>query len=57
MAYADFEDLMTFTEDMISMVAQEVLGTTTITYQGETIDLAPPWKRYTLKQASREVGA
>lgn len=56
MAYADFEDLMTFTEDMISMVAQEVLGTTTITYQGETIDLAPPWKRYTLKQASREVG-
>ncbi|HPR55116.1 MAG TPA: lysine--tRNA ligase [Deltaproteobacteria bacterium] len=56
MAYADYEDLMVFTEDMVSRVAQEVLGTTTITYQGETIDLTPPWKRYTLRQAACEVG-
>jgi lysyl-tRNA synthetase class 2 len=56
MAYADYTDLMAFTEDMISKVAQEVLGTAVIPYQGATIDLTPPWKRYTLKQAACEVG-
>jgi lysyl-tRNA synthetase class 2 len=56
MAYADYTDLMTFTEEMISKVAKEVLGTTIIPYQGATIDLTPPWKRYTLKAAACEVG-
>jgi lysyl-tRNA synthetase class 2 len=36
---------------MISTVAQEVLGTTTITYQGHTIDLSPPWRRVSLREA------
>ncbi|HEY1406366.1 MAG TPA: lysine--tRNA ligase [Spirochaetota bacterium] len=44
-AYADYDDMMTLAESLISHVAQEVLGTTTITYQGETINLAAPWKR------------
>jgi lysyl-tRNA synthetase class 2 len=56
MAYADYSDLMAFTEDMISTVAKEVLGTTVITYQGATIDLTPPWKRHTLKAAACEIG-
>ncbi len=56
MAYADYSDLMDFTEDMISKVAVEVLGTTVIPCQGATIDLTPPWKRYTLKAAACEVG-
>ncbi|MBO8165505.1 MAG: lysine--tRNA ligase [Brevibacillus sp.] len=44
-AYADFEDIMKLTENMIAHIAQEVLGTTTITYQGHQVELAPPWRR------------
>ncbi len=56
MAYADYADLMTFTENMFSTIAQEVLGKTTITYQGQEINLSPPWQRYTLKDATRDIG-
>lgn len=49
MAYADYRDLMSLTEEIISFVAQQVAGTTTITYQGQTIDLSPPWDRLTIK--------
>ncbi|HPC48146.1 MAG TPA: lysine--tRNA ligase, partial [Deltaproteobacteria bacterium] len=55
-AYADYEDLMAFTEDMLATVAQNVLGTTTITYQGTSIDLAPPWNRMTLQEATCTIG-
>ncbi len=55
-AYADYTDLMRFTEVMISSIARDVLGTEVITYQGTTIDLSTPWKRYTLKDATVEVG-
>lgn len=44
-AYADYDDMMEITENMIAHIAQEVLGTTKITYQGEEIDLTPPWPR------------
>lgn len=50
-AYFDYRALMDFVEEMISTVAQEVLGTTTITYQGHTIDLSPPWRRLSLREA------
>ncbi len=53
-AYADYNDLMDMTEEMIATVAQEVLGTTRITYQGHEIELAPPWRRITLRQAILE---
>ena len=56
MAYADYTDLMTLTEEMISFIAQEVLGKTTITYQGQEVDLSPPWQRFTLKEATVEIG-
>ncbi|MCR4408358.1 MAG: lysine--tRNA ligase [Anaerolineae bacterium] len=53
-AYADYNDLMDLTEEMIATVAQEVLGTTRITYQGHEIELAPPWRRIPLRQAILE---
>jgi len=53
-AYADYNDVMETAEQMISYVAQEVLGTTRITYQGNEIDLAPPWPRRSLCQAIKE---
>lgn len=50
-AYADYNDMMEITENMIAHIAQEVLGTTKITYQGEEIDLTPPWTRLTMIDA------
>lgn len=50
-AYWDYHDVMAFTEEMIAHVARELTGDTTITYQGHTIDLSPPWQRITLRDA------
>ncbi len=55
MAYADYQDVMALAEEMVSSVAQEVLGTTRITYEGHEIDLAPPWRRWRLRDAIREI--
>lgn len=53
-AYADYEDVMRMTEELISGIALEVLGTTKITYQGAEIDLTPPWNRMTMPEAVRK---
>lgn len=53
-AYADYHDMMNLTEDMVATVAQEVLGTTKVNYQGEEINLTPPWKRLTMVDAVKE---
>ena len=53
-AYADYHDMMALTETMISDVAQEVLDTTKVTYQGEDIDLAPPWRRITMHDVVKD---
>jgi len=53
-AYADYHDMMALTENMISDVAQEVLGTTKVTYQGDAIDLAPPWRRITMHEVVQD---
>ena len=50
MAYADYNDLMPLTEQLYSSVAQEVAGTMKLTYQGQEIDLTPPWTRLTVKE-------
>jgi lysyl-tRNA synthetase class 2 len=50
-AYADYNDIMDLTEDMIATVTKEVLGTTKIEYQGQTVDLTPPWNRMTMVEA------
>jgi len=54
-AYATYQDLMDLTEEMISWIAAEVVGTTQISYQGKEVDLTPPWRRYTMDEALTEV--
>ena len=54
-AYEDYNDMMNITEEIISTVAQNVLGTTKITYQGTPIDLTPGWKRIPMIEAIKEV--
>ena len=53
-AYADYNDMMALTEGIITTVAQDVLGTLQITYQGEPIDLTPPWRRVTMHDLVKE---
>jgi lysyl-tRNA synthetase class 2 len=53
-AYADYNDVAEELEGLVSSVAEEVLGTTKVEREGETIDLAPPWRRETLRDAIRE---
>ena len=55
-AYADYTDLMTFTEELFTRLAQDVLGATTFGYQGMQINLTRPWRRLPWLQAIREVG-
>jgi lysyl-tRNA synthetase class 2 len=50
-AYQDYKYLMDLTEDLLRQVAQEVLGTTTLSYQGETIDLGKRFDRLTMAEA------
>ena len=47
-AYADYNDMMTLTENLVAYVAKEVLGTTKIVYGENEIDLTPPWDRKTM---------
>jgi len=53
-AYADYTDMMELTENLISHVAKKVLGTTKIVYQGEEIDLTPPWTKMTMVEAVKK---
>ena len=53
-AYADYEDMMVLTEELIAHVAEKTLGTTKINYQGVDLDLTPPWKRMDMADAIKE---
>ncbi|MCB9114229.1 MAG: lysine--tRNA ligase [Caldilinea sp.] len=53
-AYADYQDVMRRTEEMVAHVARQVTGGTTITWQGHTVDLTPPWRRLPLREAILE---
>jgi lysyl-tRNA synthetase class 2 len=53
-AYWDYNDVMEFTEQMISTVANEVVGSPIVSYQGHEIDLSPPWRRITLREAIKD---
>ncbi|HFD40307.1 MAG TPA: lysine--tRNA ligase [Anaerolineae bacterium] len=55
MAYADYHDVMDMAEQMVAYAAQEALGTTRIVRDGHEIDLAPPWRRWRLRDAIREI--
>ncbi|MFC5704267.1 lysine--tRNA ligase [Cohnella faecalis] len=53
-AYADYEDIMRLTENLIAHIAQEVHGTTKISYQGQEVDLTPSWRRVSMVDLVRE---
>ncbi len=50
-SYADYEDLMNLTEEMISAITKELHGSTKITYQGTELEFASPWERISVKDA------
>ncbi|NET05856.1 MAG: lysine--tRNA ligase [Symploca sp. SIO2B6] len=53
-AYADYNDMMQLTENIITSITEEVLGTLQITYQGEEIDLRSPWRKVTMQELVQE---
>jgi lysyl-tRNA synthetase, class II len=55
-AYATYEDLMVLTEELVSQVAGEVLGAWRFLYQGQEIDLTPPWRRLDLRESLTAIG-
>lgn len=55
MAYADYRDVMALAEQMVAYVAEQAIGKTTIQYQGNDIDLSPPWARVELQTVIAEL--
>ena len=56
-AYWNYEDMMSFTEELVAGIAMDVLGTTEVTYQGREFSFAAPWPRRTMASlASEAVG-
>ena len=53
-AYADYNDMMDITENMVAYVCEKVNGSTKVMYQGTEIDFAPPWRRITMVDAVKE---
>jgi lysyl-tRNA synthetase class 2 len=53
-AYADYNDMMEITENMIAYVCEKIHGTTKVNYQGTEIDFTPPWRRITMVDAVKE---
>jgi len=53
-AYADYEDMMKLTEEMVCFIAKEVLGSLEFEYQGQKINLKTPWKRLEFAKASKD---
>ena len=54
-AYVDYNEMMVLTENLVSSIAQEVLGTMKIQYGENEIDLTPPWDRKTMLGSVKEV--
>jgi lysyl-tRNA synthetase, class II len=53
-AYADYTDMMELVENMVAGLAEDLLGTTSLTYAGRPLSLAPPWRRATLTELIAE---
>ncbi|MEM9467075.1 MAG: lysine--tRNA ligase [Actinomycetota bacterium] len=53
-AYADHADMMRLTEELVAGIATEVLGTTTVEYDGREVDLSTPWRRATMEELIAE---
>jgi lysyl-tRNA synthetase, class II len=54
-AYADYLQVMELTEQMVAFVADRVLGTRKVTYQGQEFSFEPPWRRLELPQGIQNV--
>jgi lysyl-tRNA synthetase class 2 len=54
-AYADYSDMMWLTENMVAFIAEQALGSTQFTFQGQVVDVAPPWRRWSLRDAIQEL--
>src|SRR5215216_4968322 len=55
-AYADYRDTMDRIEQLVAAVAEEVTGTTNVSFRGHEVDLAPPWTRLKLVDALEAEG-
>ncbi|MGB9796761.1 lysine--tRNA ligase [Fervidobacterium gondwanense] len=53
-AYADYEDMMNLTEELITYLVEQLYGTTKITYQGQEIDFTRPWRRVKMRDFIKE---
>jgi lysyl-tRNA synthetase class 2 len=53
-AYADYEDMMELSEELVTSVAQKINGTLTVEYDREGLDFGRPWRRLTMREAIRE---
>ena len=53
-AYADYTDLMVLIEELVSWLARELRGSTSLSYGGRPLDLTPPWRRATLSELVEE---
>ena len=54
-AYQNLDDMMDVTEKLITTVAQKVLGTLKVNFQGREIDLTPGWRKVTMTEIVKEV--
>jgi lysyl-tRNA synthetase class 2 len=50
-SYATYEDLMSYTEELFAFIASNIFSSLKFTYQGTEIDLSPPWRRISVKDA------
>jgi lysyl-tRNA synthetase class 2 len=53
-AYMDYEDLMVLVEDLVAGVVADVVGSTTLPYQGQIIEMGAPWRRATMAELTSE---
>lgn len=53
-AYADYEDMMEITENVVSHMAEVATGSMKVNYQGTEIDFTPPWRRMTMEECVKE---
>lgn len=53
-AYADYEDMMNLTEELITYLVEKLFGTTKIVYQGQEIDFTRPWRRVKMRDFIKE---
>ncbi len=55
-AYATYEELMTTTEELFGFIAMNLFSSLKFSYQGNEINLTPPWRRITVREAVLEIG-